>query len=240
MTTKNDINSLMAKAEEKFQVDFESVKIGDSNLQILQIQNLDEYLERLVDKSSTTDPLELPFWAKIWPASILLSYSLTALKDIKTTEETSILELGAGIGLCGLYAASLGFRTTITDNNKDALLFARINALKNGLEDKVEVCYVDMAESIMNTRFDYILGSEILYIENLNRSLVKFICGHLKPEGRAILSADYKRQSRKFFKLAEREFKISQKTIGYKEKTPENRQEKFLCNIYNLQPKNND
>jgi predicted nicotinamide N-methyase len=235
---KDSLHDLLQKAGEKFQVDFEPVKINDISLDILQIQNMDEYLENLANKNSSTDPLELPFWAKIWPASILMSYSLDQLSE--DAPEKTVLEIGAGVGLCGLYSAALGFRTTITDNDPDALLFSEINALKNGLADKIEVCYADIKDSGFENRFDYILGSEILYIEKLNRALVEFMSRHLKPGGRIILSADYKRQSEKFFQLAGELFDIQQKTIGYKETNSEGQQEKFLCRIYSLKRKGDD
>ena len=235
---KDNLDSLLQKAGQKFKVGFEPVKINDITLDILQIQNMDEYLEKLADKNSSTDPLELPFWAKIWPASILMSYSLDQLSE--DAPQKTVLEIGAGVGLCGLYSAALGFRTTITDNNADALLFSKINALKNNLEDRIEVCHADIKDSSLENSFDYILGSEILYIEKLNQPLIEFISGHLKPGGRVILSADYKRQSNKFFQLAAELFDIQQKTIGYKEANSEGKQEKFLCSIYSLKRKGDD
>jgi SAM-dependent methyltransferase len=108
------------------------------------------------------------------------------------------------------------------------------------LADKIEVCYADIKDSGFENRFDYILGSEILYIEKLNRALVEFMSRHLKPGGRIILSADYKRQSEKFFQLAGELFDIQQKTIGYKETNSEGPQEKFLCRIYSLKRKGDD
>ncbi|MFP4168596.1 MAG: class I SAM-dependent methyltransferase [Desulfonatronovibrionaceae bacterium] len=237
---ENNLEHLLDNAQKKFRVGFEPVKINNTVLNILQIQNLDEYLETLADKSSGTDPLELPFWAKIWPASILLAYSLDRLTEPGDPHKQTVLELGAGTGLCGLYTAALGFATTITDNNKDALLFARINALKNDLASRVKVDYADMGKTVLDTGFDYILGSEILYIQDLNRALVKFISRHLNPGGRVILSADYKRQSKKFFNLAAEEFDISHKTIGYKEKNSQGKQERFLCSIYTLTRKRDD
>jgi len=234
---KDNLDTLLQKAGQKFQVGFEPVKINNITLDILQIRNMDEYLEKLADKNSSTAPLELPFWAKIWPASILMSYSLDQLEN---APQKTVLEIGAGVGLCGLYSAALGFRTKITDNNKDALLFSQINALKNNLEDRIKVCHADMKDSSLENRFDYILGSEILYIEKLNQALVEFISAHLKPGGRAILSADYKRQSNKFFQLAAEHFDIQQKTIGYKEANSEGKQEKFLCSIYSLKRKGDD
>ncbi len=239
---RDTLQNLLTQAREKFEVEFEPVTINDTTLDVLQIKNLDEYIDELATKSSAQKtPIQLPFWAKIWPASIMLSYNLKHL-PAPNGEET-LLELGAGVGVCGLYAACLGFSAIITDNDPEALLFARINALQNGLGDKVEVLHLDMAgQSGLNRGTDYILGSEILYVEDLNRPLIKFLTKHLNPGGEVLLGCEYKRHSRKFFKLAAEKFHIREKTIGYKErKTGEGeKQEKFLCKIYSLKRKKDD
>jgi predicted nicotinamide N-methyase len=229
---------LLNLADERFGVRFEPVSIGGYTLDILQFADLEEYIDRLAEATREEQRLELPFWAKIWPTSILLSHSL-----LKMTPDPSrdMLEIGAGIGLCGLFAAKHGFRVTITDNEPDALLFAQINILKNSLQDRAAIDKVDFTTDRMERRFPLLIGSEVLYRENDYRPLIKFLQHHIEPSAEAaiMLAKDYKLGARKFFKLAEPEFSWQQKTLGYRERSDSNdgSEERHLCSIFTLRPK---
>lgn len=233
---ENDLDNLLRIVSDKFEVVFEDVTVGNHNLKILQIADLDTYIDRLAEQSR--ERIELPFWAKIWPASILLSYYLSSLPA--EAEKRSIIELGCGIGLAGLFAAAMGNKVVLSDNNPEALVFAKINILKNNLQDQARVVYADFTKDRLPEQFDCILGSEIFYREGGYRGLVKFLLAHLnnKPSSEVVLSADYRRQAKGFFQAAGKEFHIDQKNIGYKGlRDQAENQEKFLCTIYRMKPR---
>ena len=229
---------LLEQAESKYRVRFETVKVGDAALDILQIANMDEYLEQMAAGLDAETPLELPFWARIWPTSILLSYFVRRLPAAETFH---LLEIGAGIGLCGLFAAKQGFRTTLSDINEDALLFARINILQNDLQDVADVHRIDFTQDRLPWSYDMILGSEVLYREASYRPLTKFLKHHLRPhkDSEIILAKSYRLKAKPFFKAAEKDFSMQERVIGYKEHqdhaSPEN--ERHLSHIYRLRPR---
>lgn len=236
IVAENNIDNLLEMARTKFDIVFEDVRVGSYQLNILQIADLENYVDRLAEESR--EKIELPFWAKIWPASILLSYYLTSLSP--EGENRSILELGSGIGLAGLFAAKHGFNVMLSDNSLQALLFAKINILKNNLQDRVQIQRVDFTSDKIEQKFEYIVGSEIFYKESSYRGLVKFLLAHINPSPSAevVLAADYRRQAKKFFQAAQKEFKIEQKNIGYKGQEQDQLEaEKFLCAIYRMKPK---
>src|SRR6476620_5935305 len=55
----------------------------------------------------------LPYGVALWPAAIALAHEMVARAD--TLKGKRILELGAGTGLAGIVAASLGGRVVQTD-----------------------------------------------------------------------------------------------------------------------------
>lgn len=226
------LDELLDLAKERFQVGFETVAAAGERVEVLQIVNMQEYVEALANFKGE-GPLELPFWAKIWPSSLLLGHYLDHLPN----DGHSLLEIGAGIGVTGLIAAKKGFQVTLSDVDENALLFGRINILKNGLEDKARVVYVDFTTTSLDQRFDYILGCEVLYREDAYRPLVKFLLHHLehKPEAEIVLALDYIRKAKKFFQLADREFMMQQQTVGCK--GGEDGSERHLCTIHRLKPK---
>lgn len=231
------LDDLLAQAGKKYAVVFEPVSAGGVTLEILQIADMRDLLDAAIADNALADAVHtLPLWAKIWPASLVLGHVLARLP----AAGRNVLEIGAGCGVAGLVAAALGFpRVCITDINEDALLFARINAIRNGLQDRVEIRRADICSDNLDERFSLILGSEILYLEPLYRPLVKFLKRHLAAPARAassapgslsgpaaeipvcpevILATDHRRTAKPFFKRAEKEFRLSRQDIGVRER----------------------
>ena len=69
-----------------------------------------------------------PYGIVLWPSAIALAHEL-ATRDLAGTR---VLELGAGTGLPGIVAASLGARVVQTDRQQLALHVCRQNAARNG------------------------------------------------------------------------------------------------------------
>ncbi len=226
------LDELMSLARERFEVDFDTVRVAGTSLEILQIRNMVDYVEALAEQNPD-QPLTLPFWARIWPSSLLLAYYIDRLP----VQDAGLLEIGAGVGVSSLFAASKGFRAILSDNNDDALLFARINILRNGLQDRAQVAHVDFTTTNFEQRFKWIIGCEILYRDECFRPLVKFLLRHLSPdpEAEVVLALDYIRKAKKFFQVAEPEFLMQQQTVGCKG-GPDGK-DRHLCTIHRLKPR---
>lgn len=229
------LDELLALAREKYDVDFEPVVIDDIKLDLLQFKDMNAYVDELAATAKKDQDLTLPFWAKLWPASMILSYFV---KSLPTAPDVKVLEIGAGLGLVGLVAAARGFETTISDISEDALLFCQINILKNGLADKARVQKVDFTSAKLEQRYHYIIGCEVLYQEDAYRPLSKFLLRTLDhdPRSEAVLGMNYTRKAKKFFSLADKEFHVQQKVIGCSTKD-ESKKERHLCAINRFKPK---
>ncbi|BBD06976.1 class I SAM-dependent methyltransferase [Desulfovibrio ferrophilus] len=228
------LDELLDYASQRFEVAFEPVSAGGHTLQVLQITNMIEYVERIASHAGR-DGIELPFWAKIWPSSVILAHMIGTLPK---TDNATLLEIGAGVGVCGLAAGAYGFESVITDINPDALIFSQINILQNGLSDRVKVQRADFSEDRLGKRFNYIIGAEVLYIEKLHRGLAKFLNAHIKHEAEAqiLISRDHKRKAMRFFKLIQQDFHQASKTIGCKT-TEDGDTERFLCDVIRMTPR---
>jgi len=233
-TPNGTLQELLHRAESRFGTEFEPVTIGARKLDILQIRDMPGYLEKLTAGCGQGQTVELPFWAKIWQASVLLGHFLHTIPE---TPHTTALEIGAGIGLCGLVTAARGIDTTITDIDEDALLFTRINILQNGLQESARVACLDFTAPWTDAKFDYVIGSEVLYQEENYESLVELFRHAVKPGGEVILARDFRRKSTKFFEMAPKYFHIMEKTIGFKESGEGKDGEKFRCTITRMKLK---
>ena len=187
----------------RYKVAFESLKIREHHLQLLKITDLEQILE---GKDPLKDVSTFPFWIRLWEAAIVLSEFIAGLPRDR---ETTLLELGAGLGAPGLTAAAAGFQVTLTDYEELILDFERINAAASKLEN-VQFALLDWLDPPEMPQYDVIVGAEILFREEFFEPLLKVLRKALKPEGVVYLAHDIKRRSMEpFLKMAEKEYSIS-------------------------------
>lgn len=212
------IGALIDIAVREFgEVEFETVNVGGMSLEVLQIKNMQQYLDKLIDKTRAGKKITLPLWAKIWPSSLILGYTLT---KFPFPDDCSILEVGAGGAVNSLVLAKLGHQVSVSDVDSFALLFSKINALKNGVDDKLTLHCVDFTTDAVERRFDYIIGCEVLYAEAAFEPLLKFLSNHLSDNSAAeiVLAMDQKRQGREFFDMASEQYSMMKSAAKYKDR----------------------
>jgi predicted nicotinamide N-methyase len=133
-----------------------------------------------------------PYGAALWPAAIALAYDLESRAG--EIAGRSLLELGAGTGLPGIVAASLGAHVVQTDRQELALSLCRRNGARNRIAT-IEYHLVDWAEWEDTRRYDWIVGSDILYAERLHPHLRRIFETNLAPGGRILLADPFRAHS---------------------------------------------
>lgn len=230
---------ILVKIRKSFAVHFENLAIDGRNLQVLEIENMPNHLDSLINGKKIKNPIkDLPLWAKVWPASLILGRFLRQIRP----EGKTMLELGAGMGITSLIASSYGFRKIIaSDISDEALDFMTANILRNNLENCISAMKLNFAEFPANPRFsenfDIITGSEILYMEDLLQPLCRLLDHHLEKGGRAVLCTDLKRASPKFRTIAEEKFSVQEGHVGVKEKSETGEEKRSIYKIYILEKK---
>lgn len=127
---------------------------------------------------------ETPVWLDIWPAAIGLSRWLWHRDEIKGRR---IMELGAGLGLAGIVAAIKGGNVLQTDYIDEAMRIARQSAQLNGITN-IEQVTADWRDFTITEKFDYIIGSDFLYLPGMHDYLKNIFLNNLKPGGKLIIS----------------------------------------------------
>ena len=121
----------------------------------------------------------------LWEAAVgLARYVADHAKQIQGKQ---LLELGAGVGLPGLVAQSLGAVVRQTDYQADALALAQWNARQNGITG-IETFLADWRTWRHPPRYDLILGADLLYDATLHFYLETIFRKNLLPGGRLWLS----------------------------------------------------
>ncbi len=131
----------------------------------------------------------LPYGVVLWPAAIALAHEVAARAD--AVRGATVLELGAGTGLPGIVAASLGARVVQTDRHELAMSVCRRNGGRNGV-GAIEHRLADWTAWTDDERYSLILGSDILYGPTMRPHLRSIFERNLAPGGRVLLSDPFR------------------------------------------------
>jgi 2-polyprenyl-3-methyl-5-hydroxy-6-metoxy-1,4-benzoquinol methylase len=174
--------------KEKYQLQTVPIAIGGHQLKLYQVKNWDIFADQLEQKG-TAYIKEFPFWVKIWEASIVLAdHLIQSGLDKKLT----VLEIGAGMGIAGLFLAAHGHKVTITDYEEDAVELLRMNAELNGLSN-VSTRKLDWHNPELEGQYDIICGAELIYNETSIGPIIDLFRGYLRPGGTVFLAHDVQR-----------------------------------------------
>jgi predicted nicotinamide N-methyase len=141
-----------------------------------------------------------PYGIVLWPAAIALAHDLAG----RSLAGTRVLELGAGTGLPGIVAASLGARVRQTDRQELVLHLSRMNAQRNGVTT-IAHTLADWTGWTDADRYDLIIGSDILYAKELHPHVRRILEDNLAPGGRVLIADPYRATSLALLEEMERD-----------------------------------
>ncbi len=137
----------------------------------------------------------LPYWAEIWPSSRVLAERVARMRG----EGQTALELGCGVGLVAMAAATAGFAVVASDYYQEAIDFTAENAARNGLGERIRPRLVDWRQPPADLgRFALVLAADVLY-ERRNLAMVATMLERtLAPDGQALVSDPGRRVAEEF------------------------------------------
>lgn len=168
----------------------------------------EQELEYLGGEGST----KRPYGIVLWPSAIALAHELAS----RPLAGKRVLELGAGTGLPGIVAATLGASVVQTDRQQLVLHVSKLNAERNAAP-RIEHRLADWTAWTDTERYDLILGADILYSGQLHAHLRHIFETNLAPGGRILLSDPYRETSMPLLEALEAEgwrISMSKWTVG--------------------------
>ena len=173
-------DALVLALTRRFRTSVQDAVVGERTFSILKPANADD----LIREEDFVKDERLPYWADVWPSSIILAEKLLALDG----EGRTALELGCGVGLSTLAATVAGFDVLSTDYYEDALDVTRANVFRNlGVEARTRlVDWRHVPEDL--GRFDLVFASDVLYEKEYAELLPAILNRVLAPDGQALIA----------------------------------------------------
>jgi predicted nicotinamide N-methyase len=163
----------------RFRTSVDDVVLASRSFSILRPANSDD----LIREEDFVKDERLPYWADVWPSSLILAEKLLGLRG----ENKTALELGCGVGLCTLAATTAGFDVLSTDYYEDALDVTRANVFRN-LGKTARTRLVDWRHVPDDLgQFDLVFASDVLYEKEYALLLPVILEKVLAPGGRALI-----------------------------------------------------
>jgi predicted nicotinamide N-methyase len=175
-----DADALVLALSRRFRTSIQEAVVGDHVFSILKPANPDD----LIREEDFVKDERLPYWADVWPSSLILAGKLLELEGAGR----SALELGCGVGLSTLAATTAGFDVLSTDYYQDAIDVTRANVFRNlGVSARTRL--VDWRHVPKNIgSFDLVFASDVLYEKEYALLLPIILCRVLEHGGIALIA----------------------------------------------------
>jgi predicted nicotinamide N-methyase len=212
MSLSNQDKTILRTSAGDFPLNQYCLRTGGREWKILHVSNVLSHQEESKFLLELSDLL--PYGVTLWTASIALAHDVASRG--KQFGGTSVLELGAGTGMPGIVAASHGARVVQTDRNELAISVCKRNIALNGVET-IEQRVVDWTDWNDSEKYDWILGSDILYGKDMHPHLRRIFESNLAADGRILLSDPFRSTSFNLLESLEADgwtIKISKWNIG--------------------------
>jgi predicted nicotinamide N-methyase len=155
--------------------------------------------EALLDEHAFEAEEFLPYWADLWPSALALARAVAS----RVLGGRRVVELGCGLGLPSIVAASCGARVLAVDWSAAAVAMAAGNAERNRVRlDTLVASWAAPEPIVERGPFDLVLASDVLYEERNVLPLLEALDTLVGPAGEVWLTDPRRRHTPAFLELA--------------------------------------
>jgi predicted nicotinamide N-methyase len=199
----------------RFKTRIHILDLGDQTIELVAPVDPDALLSDPAVEARYKADNYMPYWPIIWPSGLMMAQRILEQSGTPPSPPPNIvlpraIELGCGLGTCGIAAAKRGWHVTFTDYDAEAVEFAAHNAAHNGVPaERIGALQMDWRSPIAES-FAWVIASDVLYERRLHGLLLDAVDHLLTGDGTAWVS-DPLRTSAADFPLAavERGFRVS-------------------------------
>ncbi|SKA75196.1 Predicted nicotinamide N-methyase [Paucidesulfovibrio gracilis DSM 16080] len=134
-----------------------------------------------MDQEAFGEDERLPYWAEVWPASLLVCEKLQ--QEQHRIQGRICLDVGCGLGISALVGSRLGARVVAFDYEPRAVRFAHANARLNNVPSPLWTIMDWRFPALARQAFDFIWGGDVLYEKRFFEPLEALFEHCLTPRG---------------------------------------------------------
>lgn len=181
----------------QLQLHLHSASISGKQIELEIPSDSEQVLEAAIDAETRGVRDADPYWGLIWDAAPKTSERILSAG---WSEGTRVLELGCGVGLCGIAALFAGCHVTFSDLVPAAVDLALRNAQRNGFPNAAGMV-LDW-EHPASVQFPVIVASDVLYDQNNHRPLLNVLNAMTAPDGLVWIGDAGRHNAPRFIALA--------------------------------------
>lgn len=182
------VEKLRQQLEARYRLKHFDLKISGRVYKLASISNIDDLLDEIIEQGPGTeafDDEQIAYWAELWHAAIGLAELIEEGKVVREGQE--VLEIGCGLGLCGIAAGFQGAKVVLTDYLPEALELARYNWLLNH-ESEPDCRILDWRFPKKEWQAEVIIASDVAYEKRSYEPLMHFFREMSTEDGEIWLS----------------------------------------------------
>lgn len=155
-----------------FPTQVESFDVAGHAIDLVTVRDLEQHVDR--ERLLHDDSVVPPYWALVWGGARVLAEHLVSHVPCAGRR---VLDVGCGLGLVSLAAASRQAVVTAIDREPVPIEFLRASAARNGAA--IEALVGDVSSALVGRAFDLVLAADLLYeraeFERLAASLAALV-----------------------------------------------------------------
>lgn len=195
------------------------LEIGPVRWHIYSLANINEALDKWAGQAQGETELQderFPYWVELWPSAIGLTAFM--MENPALVEGKKVLEIGCGLGLCGMTAAWLGAEVVMTDYLPDLLPLLR-HSWQQNLGQSPNFRLLDWRQPDASLAAEVLIASDVAYEARNFDPLIQAFERLLLPGGTILLSEPGRAFARPFIEKLHTHFRVqcSVKTIDFHE-----------------------
>jgi ETFB lysine methyltransferase len=182
--TEPRVRELRGMLEASFPLQQFALQVGEITLSVTTAEDMQELINRITEEEFIKDE-RFPYWAEVWHSAIALGEYLQERPDLVRGKHAH--EIGCGLGVPGMIAASLGARVSFSDYEEPARRLVELNYLSNALPQPTDIFHLDFREPPQRT-WDVILSSDVIYERRFVEPLATCLDAITAPDGIILLA----------------------------------------------------
>lgn len=186
------------------------VTVGRRRFVLTTAEDIEQLINGISEEEFRVDE-RLPYWAELWHSALALAGHLAEVPA--RIEQRRVLEIGCGLALPGIVAASMGARVTLGDFEPLALKAAELNLLRNIPGAEADIRLMDFRDA-PDEQWPLILAADVIYEKRFVEPLAAFLDRALEPEGEIFLAEPNRLIAVPFFEaLTSRGFRYERRSL---------------------------